>query len=64
MPVVLMTEREKAPELLNLVEGVVYTTPCRNFVREHAPPQLVTQELLYEPVPDDLARLKGELFSS
>jgi len=64
MSVVLMREREKAPELMNIVEGIVYTTPCRDFVREYAPPQLVTQELLYEPVPDDLARLKGELFPS
>lgn len=60
---VLVGEREKALELMNRVEGLVYTTPCRKFVKEHAPSHLITQELLYEPVPDDLTRLAKELFA-
>ena len=63
IPVALMGERE-ALALMDTREGVVYTTPCRGFVTENGPSHLVTQELLYEPVPDDLVRLKEELFHS
>ena len=63
VPVALMGERE-ALVLMDALEGVVYTTPCRNFMAENAPSHLVAQELIYEPVPKDLIRLKEEFFSS
>ena len=60
VPVALMGDQQ-ALTLLDSLEGVVYTTPCREFVAQHAPTSLVTQELIYEPVPDDLLRLKRDL---
>ncbi len=61
VPVALMGEQE-AQTLMDTVEGVVYTTPCRGFVAEHAPSHLVTQELLYEPVSGDLVRIREDFF--
>ncbi len=61
VPVALMGDQE-ARTLMDTVEGIVYTTPCRGFVAEHAPSHLVTQELLYEPVSDDLIRIREAFF--
>ncbi len=62
VPAALMSAPEAAA-LMESLDGVVYTTPCRDLVAKHAPRSLVTQELIYEPVPDDLARLKEELLT-
>lgn len=62
--VALLGEREKAIELMRSVEGVVHTTVCRRLVMEHAPPDLLRQEFLYEPFPEDLERLKEGLFTT
>ena len=61
VPVALMGE-PVARTLMDTLEGVIYTTPCRGFVAENAPSHLVTQELLYEPISDDLVRIKEDVF--
>ena len=58
----LVNESDAALELLRMSEGLVYTTNCRPFVERHAPPGLVTQELVYEPEPEGLARLGSLCF--
>lgn len=61
VPVALMDEQE-AQTLMDTVEGVVYTTPCRSYIAKNAPSDIVTQELLYQPVADDLVRIGEEFF--
>ncbi|MCY3766552.1 MAG: GntR family transcriptional regulator [Gemmatimonadetes bacterium] len=61
VPVALMGNYE-AERLMDSVEGIVYTTPCRGFTADHAPHHLVTQELLYVPDFDDLNRIREDLF--
>lgn len=61
VPVALMDNTE-AETLIDSVEGIVYTTPCRGYVAEHAPSHLMTQELLYEPDSDDLVRVRDAIF--
>lgn len=50
--------------MLNTIEVLVYTTQCREFVKEHASANLITLELFHEPVFGDLTLLHKELFSA
>ncbi|MEW6753495.1 MAG: GntR family transcriptional regulator [Candidatus Latescibacterota bacterium] len=61
--VALLGEDDAAVALMGSVQGLLYTTPCRGFVRAHAPPGLVAQEMLYEPVSEDLEILGHQLFA-
>lgn len=57
----LLTHPEKALDVIRSVDALFYTCPCRGFVKEHVPHGVLSQELLFEPVPEDLDRLKREL---
>ena len=60
----LVGKEDETLDLLRSVKGLVYSAPCREFVKERAPANLLAQELVYEPALDSLERLKMELFPS
>ena len=59
---VALMGNHNAQKLLHTVEGLVYTTPCRGYIANHAPAHLLTQELLYEPDSEDLVRIRDVFF--
>lgn len=63
LEIALLDDRKKALNMIKSVEALVYTTPCQQLVEEFIPPRVLTQELLFEPVPEELEQLKMSLFS-
>jgi GntR family transcriptional regulator len=58
----LIENEQEALDLLSGSQAIVFTTPCREFVRRRAPAHLALQELLYQPAPDSLERIGKEIF--
>jgi len=63
LEVALLDNRKKALDMIKSVEALVYTTPCQQLVKQFAPPDVISQELLFEPVPEELEQLKMNLFT-
>jgi DNA-binding transcriptional regulator YhcF (GntR family) len=59
----VLGDTAKARAIMKASAGLVFTPPARSFVKKHARRGLVTQELLCEPVPEDLARVEEMTFS-
>ncbi len=63
LEVALLGHRKEALNMIKSVEALVYTTPCQQWVKQFAPPRVLTQELFFEPIPEELEQLKTRLFS-
>jgi len=63
LKVALLDDHKEALDMIKSVDALVYTTPCQRLVKEFTPPGVLTQELLFEPVPEELEQLNLSLFS-
>jgi len=63
LEVALLDDHKEALNMIKSVDALVYTTPCQQLVKKFTPNGIATQELLFEPVPEELEQLKINLFS-
>jgi GntR family transcriptional regulator len=61
--VAVMGDDAAVERLLEDAEAIVFTTPCRDYVRDRAGPGFLLQELIYEPTRRSLDRLREEIFA-
>jgi DNA-binding transcriptional regulator YhcF (GntR family) len=61
--VALAADLERSPSLLRAVDAVIYTTPCKDVVRRLSTASR-TLELVFEPTPEALDRVAGQLYSA